>query len=93
MSRSRRGCCCGAGPGWRSLEKRRTATGQGTTESPGNRASTPVSAIIKASRKAVYTACLDPDALAAWRVPDSMKGEVHVFEAQEGGMYRMSLTY
>jgi len=63
------------------------------TESPGNRASTRVSAIINASRKAVYTACLDPDALAAWRVPDSMKGEVHVFEAREGGKYRMSLTY
>ena len=63
------------------------------TESPGSRASTQVSAIIKASRKAVYTACLDPDALAAWRVPDSMKGEVHVFEAREGGKYRMSLTY
>jgi uncharacterized protein YndB with AHSA1/START domain len=61
------------------------------TESP--RASTQVSAIIKAARKAVYQACLDPDALAAWRVPDSMKGEVHVFEAREGGMYRMSLTY
>jgi len=69
------------------------ATGQGMTESPGNGASTQVSAIIKASRKAVYTACLDPDALAAWRVPDSMKGEVHVFEAREGGTYRMSLTY
>jgi len=69
------------------------ATGQGMTESPGNRASTQVSAIINASRKAVYTACLDPDALAAWRVPDSMKGEVHVFEAREGGKYRMSLTY
>ena len=69
------------------------ATGQGMTESPGNRASTQVSAIIKASRKAVYQACLDPDALAAWRVPDNMKGQVHVFEAREGGTYRMSLTY
>ena len=69
------------------------ATRQGMTESPRNRASTQVSAIIKASRKAVYQACLDPDALAAWRVPDNMKGQVHVFEAREGGTYRMSLTY
>jgi uncharacterized protein YndB with AHSA1/START domain len=63
------------------------------TGSPGNRASMQVAAIIKASRKAVYRACLDPDALAAWRVPDSMKGQVHVFDAREGGTYRMSLTY
>jgi uncharacterized protein YndB with AHSA1/START domain len=57
------------------------------------RASTKVSRIIKAPRKAVYKACLDPDALAAWRVPDSMKARVHVFDAREGGTYRMSLTY
>jgi uncharacterized protein YndB with AHSA1/START domain len=63
------------------------------TETSGKRASTQVSAIIKASRKAVYQACLDPDALAAWRVPDTMKGQMHAFEAWEDGTYRMSLTY
>jgi uncharacterized protein YndB with AHSA1/START domain len=48
-------------------------------------ASTKISRIIKAPRRAVYRACLDPGALAKWRV--------HVFEAREGGRYRMSLTY
>jgi uncharacterized protein YndB with AHSA1/START domain len=63
------------------------------TEPSPRRASTQVSKIIKAPRKAVYQACLDPDALAWWRVPDNMKGHVHVFDAREGGTYRMSLTY
>ena len=57
------------------------------------RPSTRVSRIIKASRKAVYNACLDADALAKWRVPDNMTARVHLFEAREGGTYRMSLTY
>ena len=56
-------------------------------------ASTQVSKIIKAPRKAIYQACLDPDALASWRVPDTMKAHVHVFDAREGGRFRMSLTY
>jgi uncharacterized protein YndB with AHSA1/START domain len=58
-----------------------------------NRASTQVSRIIKAPRWAVYEACLDPDAVATWRAPDGMKAQVHVFEAREGGTFRMSLTY
>ena len=57
------------------------------------RASTNVSRIIKAPRRAVYEACLDPDAVAAWRVPDNMTAHVHVFDPREGGTYRMSLTY
>lgn len=57
------------------------------------RASTTVSRIIKAPRHAVYQACLDPGALAKWRVPDNMTAQVHVFEAREGGTFRMSLTY
>jgi uncharacterized protein YndB with AHSA1/START domain len=56
-------------------------------------ASMQVSKIIKAPRHAVYQACLDPDALEKWRVPDTMKGRMHVFEAREGGRYRMSLIY
>jgi uncharacterized protein YndB with AHSA1/START domain len=63
------------------------------TESSVGRASTQVSKIIKAPRPAIYQACLDPDALAFWRVPDTMKGQMHVFEAREGGTFRMSLTY
>ena len=54
---------------------------------------TQVSTLIKAPRGAVYQACLDPLALARWRVPDSMTGQMHVFDAREGGSFRMSLTY
>ncbi len=63
------------------------------TEPSAGRASTQVSRVIKAPRTAVYRACLDPDALASWRVPDNMTGEMHVFEAREGGTFRMSLSY
>jgi uncharacterized protein YndB with AHSA1/START domain len=63
------------------------------TQPSVERASTRVSKIIKAPRTAIYQACLDPDALAAWRAPDNMKGHVHVFDAREGGSFRMSLTY
>jgi uncharacterized protein YndB with AHSA1/START domain len=62
-------------------------------EPSASRASTRVSKVIKAPRKIVYQACLDPDALVSWRVPDNMKGQMHVFDAREGGRYRMSLTY
>ena len=63
------------------------------TKPSDKRASTRVSRIIKAPRKAIYQACLDPDALASWRVPDTMNAHVHVFDAREGGTFRMSLTY
>jgi len=55
--------------------------------------STKVSRIIKAPRRAVYKACLDPASLAKWRVPENMTAHVHAFEARQGGIYRMSLTY
>jgi uncharacterized protein YndB with AHSA1/START domain len=63
------------------------------TKPTANRASTRVSKIIKAPRKAVYQACLDPDAVTAWRAPDNMKGHMHAIDAREGGAFRMSLTY
>jgi uncharacterized protein YndB with AHSA1/START domain len=56
-------------------------------------ASTKVSRIIRAPREAIYRACLDPEALAAWRAPDGMTARVLAFDAREGGSYRMSLTY
>jgi uncharacterized protein YndB with AHSA1/START domain len=59
----------------------------------GGLASTKVSRIIHAPREAIYAACVDPVALAAWRVPDGMTARVHAFHAREGGSYRMSLTY
>jgi uncharacterized protein YndB with AHSA1/START domain len=56
-------------------------------------ATTQVTRLIHAPRDAVYRACVDPDALAAWRVPDNMSAEVHEFEARQGGRFRMSLSY
>src|SRR5258706_13175818 len=63
------------------------------TEPSTKSASTRVSKIIKASRKAVYRAFLDPDSVAAWFHPDGMTGHVHTFEPREGGKFRISLTY
>lgn len=64
-----------------------------TERSPANLGTTQVSQLVRAPRAAVYRACLDPDALASWRVPDIMEGQAHVFEPREGGEFRMSLTY
>ncbi|MFI6482869.1 SRPBCC domain-containing protein [Nonomuraea sp. NPDC050663] len=55
--------------------------------------STRVSHLVHAPRAAVFHALLDADAIAAWRVPDGMRGEVHRFEPWEGGAFRVSLTY
>lgn len=41
----------------------------------------------------VYSALLDPVAVRQWMVPDGMTSEVHRFDPQEGGGYRISLTY
>jgi uncharacterized protein YndB with AHSA1/START domain len=71
----------------------RTASETLAVQMSMKRASTQVSRIIKAPRRAVCKAFLDPVALAAWRVPDNMTARVHVFDAHEGGTYRMSLTY
>jgi uncharacterized protein (DUF1810 family)/uncharacterized protein YndB with AHSA1/START domain len=55
--------------------------------------STRVARHIKAGPAAVYRALLDPDAVARWRVPDGMTCEVHEFDGQEGGAFRISLSY
>lgn len=54
---------------------------------------TVVSRRVAADRSAVYAALLDPAAVARWRVPDGMTGEVHELDARPGGRIRMSLTY
>ena len=41
----------------------------------------------------VYRALIDPQAVAIWMVPDDMTSEVHEFNAQVGGAFRISLTY
>jgi uncharacterized protein YndB with AHSA1/START domain len=48
---------------------------------------------VKAARANVYRALLDAHAVATWMVPDGMTSRVHVFEAREGGSFRISLTY
>jgi ankyrin repeat protein len=54
---------------------------------------TRISRHVNAPRAAVYRALLDPRAIAVWKVPDGMTSRVHVFEAHEGGFFRISLTY
>jgi uncharacterized protein YndB with AHSA1/START domain len=55
--------------------------------------STQVAQFIKAPREAVYRAFLEPDAVASWLAPDTMRGQVHTYEPYAGGKFRMSLTY
>jgi uncharacterized protein YndB with AHSA1/START domain len=51
------------------------------------------SRVIRAPPRPLYDAYLDPAALAAWRPPAGMSAEVELFEAREGGRYRMSFIY
>src|SRR5438128_691249 len=55
--------------------------------------STRIVRLIKAPRAKVYAALIDADATANWKVPSGMTSHVHAFEAREGGMFRISLTY
>lgn len=48
---------------------------------------------VNAPRANVYRALLDARAVASWMVPNGMKSQVHVFDAREGGLFRVSLTY
>ncbi|MGW7402804.1 SRPBCC domain-containing protein [Streptomyces sp. NPDC054833] len=54
---------------------------------------TRVSRHLQAPPAVVYRALVDPDAVAAWRVPDGMTAHVHAFDAREGGAFRVSLVY
>jgi len=63
------------------------------TQPSGSSRSTRVSQLVKAPRHVVYRAFMEPDALAAWLAPDTMRGQVHTFEPHVGGKFRMSLTY
>jgi uncharacterized protein YndB with AHSA1/START domain len=55
--------------------------------------STRASIHVDASPAEVYRVLLDPGAITRWRVPDGMTGQVHEFDAREGGRFRISLTY
>jgi len=48
---------------------------------------------LNAPRPRVYRALIDAQAVAQWRVPEGMSSEVHVFDAHEGGVFRISLSY
>ncbi|CAM5723389.1 SRPBCC domain-containing protein [Streptomyces coeruleorubidus] len=54
---------------------------------------TRVSGHVGAPRADVYRALVSAEAIARWRVPAGMSGEVHEFDAREGGRFRVSLTY
>lgn len=56
-------------------------------------AGTQNSRFIEAQPEAVYRACTDPVALAAWLAPGDMTGKVHSFDLRVGGGYQMSLYY
>lgn len=55
--------------------------------------STRVSRWVNAPRANVYRALLDAQAVATWMVPNGMTSQVHMFDAREGGVFRISLTY
>jgi len=62
-------------------------------QSSGTKGVSRVSRIIRASRKEIYQAFTDPKLVALWLAPDNMRGEVHSFNAREGGSFEMTLTY
>jgi uncharacterized protein YndB with AHSA1/START domain len=55
--------------------------------------STRISRHVNAPRANVYHALLDAQAVATWMVPRGMTSHVYMFDAREGGLFRISLTY
>ena len=55
--------------------------------------STRTSRHVNAPRANVFRALVDARAVATWMVPNGMTSHVHVFDAREGGSFRISLTY
>ena len=49
--------------------------------------------IIEAAPETIYAALIDPDAMAVWRPPVGMTGEVLDFDPTPGGRLRMALDY
>lgn len=41
----------------------------------------------------MYRALLDAEAVRDWMVPGGMTSHIHAFDAREGGLFRISLTY
>jgi uncharacterized protein YndB with AHSA1/START domain len=55
--------------------------------------STSISCHINAPHADVYRALLDAQVVATWMVPSDMTSHVHMFDAREGGRFRISLAY
>lgn len=51
------------------------------------------SRVIAAPPEAVYGAFTDPDAWVEWLPPADMTGSIQQFDFQEGGAFRLTLTY
>lgn len=51
-----------------------------------------VSRVIEASPDRLYKAFVNPDELAEWMHPHGFSAEVHHFEPEVGGSYRISMT-
>jgi len=62
-----------------------TGSGQGRSDR--------ASRIIRATRRTIYQAFLDPEALVSWLPPTGMTGRVYELDARKGGAYRLALTY
>lgn len=54
---------------------------------------TTVTRYIRAPRRSIFRALIDPVLLVQWRFPEGMTAEVRTFDPRTGGRYRMSLTY
>ena len=55
--------------------------------------STRISRHVNVPRARVYSALVDANAIAKWKVPTGMTCHVHAFDPREGGTFRISLTY
>lgn len=49
--------------------------------------------LIDASPEVIFKALSEAEAIAAWRAPEGMYGEVHRFDFRPGGEYHMTLHY
>lgn len=60
---------------------------------PSNNRIDSASKVIKASPEAIYHAFMKPQDLVSWLPPKGMSASIDVFDAREGGAYRIILTY
>jgi uncharacterized protein YndB with AHSA1/START domain len=63
------------------------------TNAAGTKRTDSASRVIKASPQSIYQAFLNADAVATWRPPEGMKARIYMFDAREGGTYRMAFEY